>query len=160
MQGPGLKMSSLVVAANVAPAEEAGHWPEYARIARPGTMISPLPARDFEVGQPLLLYFELYGLQKDEVNATSYRITYAITSLQEGKVLPIMELLGRLLGREEREGTVSLLTQRDGIYSDVQESVRMVFPGEVDSSRFEITVTVEDLVSGQRVRRSIELRRR
>jgi hypothetical protein len=158
--GPGLQMSSLVLAANVAPAEYAAYWPEYSCISRPGSMVTPLPMRDFEIGQPLSLYFEVYSLEKDEVNATSYRVIYSVTSLRDGKVLPVLEFLGRLLGRDEQEGTVRLETHRDGIRSDVEETVRIIFPDDLDDNRYRIVVTVEDLISGQTTEREIVIRRR
>ncbi|MFO7768417.1 MAG: GWxTD domain-containing protein [bacterium] len=155
----GLGLSSLVLASRVAPASAAARWPQDSHLTRGDRAIVPHPEPSFRIGEPLVLYFEVYGLAKDEVNATSYGVRLTVTARRSGGRIPLVDVLGPLAGREEEEeGSVRITMDRVGIRTDVPEEVRIVFPGGEDADRYRLTVEVEDRVRGERVSRSLELR--
>lgn len=154
----GLALSSLVLASRVAPASAAARWPRGSHLTRGDRAIVPHPDPSFRIGEPLVLYFEVYGLAKDEVNATRYGVSLTVTARRSGGRTPLVDVLGPLTGRQEQEGSVRITMDRGGIRSDVPEEVRIVFPGGEDADRYRLTVEVEDRVRGARVSRTLDLR--
>ena len=155
----GLRTSSLVAATNVQEADRAVSWPVDTYFSRSGQAIVPRPTGRFVLNEPIYFYFEIYGLSKDEIGATRYQIALTVTSLRERGILaPVVDALGRLVGRKAQEGRVTLLFDRGGITGRSKESLRMVFPPDRRADSYLVTVEVIDQVSGERFGRSVAVK--
>ena len=113
----------------------------------------------FRRTDPVYLYLEVYGLTKDAYGATSYQLALSTTARDEqpGLLEPVVQALGRLVGREAREGTVTLLFDYEGIQSNTQESLRVAFQEGTSSGRFLVTVTITDRNTDTSCERTIPL---
>jgi GWxTD domain-containing protein len=148
----GLRLSDLVIASNIAAIPEARNWPERSYFVRRHRAIRPLPEDRFGLGEPLLVYLEIYGLAKDEIGATGYQVAFTVTMLDDRRAeLPTVEgLLGKLVGSDRRQGSVTLRFDYEDILSDTSTELRVVFPTGRFSDRYRIEVEVTDKISGAR----------
>jgi GWxTD domain-containing protein len=152
----GLRLSSLVAATNVQDPERVVAWPANSYFTRFGQAILPRPSVQFELNEPIYLYYEIYGLTRDEIRATRYQIALTVTSQRErGLLAPVVDALGQLVGRTAQEGSVTLLFDRGGIQTRTSERLRMVFPPDRRADSYFVTIEVIDLVSGERFERSV-----
>jgi hypothetical protein len=118
----------------------------------------PRPNETFGRGEAVFLFFEIYGLTSDDVGATSYRIAVTTTSMtEEAQRPPLMEALGRLIGREEKEGRITLTFDRMGIQETEQISAQIVFPADVQAHRFILTIEIQDLVGERSVASTVPI---
>ena len=112
-----------------------------------------MPSRTFKKGQPVLIYYELYGLIRDEFGQTRHRVDYRIKP-RKGKLsaVRILRALGRLVGMEEK-AIVTISYERTGMDSD-EHNYLEIDPGESKQGIYELTVSVTDLISNQAVQKS------
>ena len=157
-----LRLSSLVVATNIQPLARAARWPRGTYFTRFGQAIVPRADGRFEPNEPLFVYAEVYGLAKDAIGATDYQLALTITALDRRRGLaPLVNAtVGRLIGRQERRGSVTLLFGRSDIRSRTREQVRIVFPRGEYSDAYEVRFEIRDRVSGATAARTIRLVRR
>ncbi len=152
--GPGspLRLSDLVIASNIVPVPLARTWPAHSYFTRGQRAIVPLPSDHFGLGEPLLVYLEVYGLAKDEIGATGYQVAFTVTMLDDRRAEePTIEgLMGRLVGTDRRQGSVTLRFDYEDIRSDTSAEMRVVFPSGRFSDRYRITIEVSDKISGAR----------
>ena len=162
MNPGGLRISSLVLATNVTEEDRAERWPEGSHFRRFGNAIVPRPDGMFEVNEPVFIYAEVYGLTKDEIGATDYEIAYTITALDRRRTLAplITPLVGRQVGREDREGSVTTVFSRSDIFSRTYEQLRVVFPEGDYAHRYTLTVEIRDRVGGESVSRRVPVQLR
>jgi GWxTD domain-containing protein len=156
-EGP-LQLSSLVLGTT----EDSPGRPEEAGYAdileRGGIRIVPRPNGTFGRGEAVFLFFEIYGLTRDDVGATSYRIAVTTTSMtEEAQRPPLMEALGRLIGREEKEGRITLTFDRMGIRETEQISTQIVFPADVQAHCFILMIEIQDLVGERSVASTVSI---
>jgi GWxTD domain-containing protein len=151
-----LRLSSLVLASAVEPAAAgAGLVPEGILVREPFRIV-PLPPGSIAGEMPLFLYFEVYGLKKDEVGGTQYEVAVMVaTEPADRSGVPLIESLwGRLTGRTQQEGAVTLTFERSGIAEREQESLRVVLPtprpGSAHRSTYRLRLEVTDKISGAR----------
>ncbi|MEE2754918.1 MAG: hypothetical protein VX910_13110, partial [Candidatus Latescibacterota bacterium] len=136
-----LKLSDLQIAQHV---EEAD--PDRpSKFARKGWDIRPAPARTFERGQPLFVYYEIYNLNRDEFGQTRYQIGYEVeTRTSEGKItIPFLAKLKRKHGDKvgfEFEQTGAKPDEHDYFELDLSEAK----PGN-----YELRMKVKDLTTRQ-----------
>ncbi len=142
----GLRLSDLVVASNIVDLPQARRWPEYGYFTRGRRAIVPLPEDRFGLGEPLLVYLEIYGLTKDEIGATGYQVDFTVTMLDNRRAeLPTVEgLMGRLISTDRRQGSVTLRFDYEDIFSDTSTQMRVVFPTGRFSDHYRIEVAVTD----------------
>ena len=154
-----LELSSLLVANQVDATGRSADWPEGSFITRNDISVSVRPSNHFALNEPVYLYFEIYGLEKDDFGATSYELELTVEASRSNRpVSAIVRFAQSLFDQEAtQEGRVTLVTQRSGISTDVQEHLRIAFPVEQQSETFIVTVGVNDLVRGQRSERTIRV---
>ncbi len=155
----GLRLSSLVPARGVVEGEAVDALAEGSWIIRDGRAIAPVQGEVYPPDEPLYLYFETYGLARDEVGATSWQVALSITSLEEEKppLNPIVEALGHLVSRRTQEGTVTLIFDRGGIETRAAELLRVVPPEASPTGMYRVDIEVEDRITGQKAARSLRL---
>ena len=77
----GFSASSLVLASRVEPAAGAG------KFNRGGLKVVPLPSLTFRAGQPVHLYYELYGLTAGDDGRVRYHTEYTIRTRERTRPL-------------------------------------------------------------------------
>lgn len=110
------------------------------------------PYAEFPIDRPLLLRFEIYHLSRDEQDQVQYTVHRRVDRRTERKDVR------RLFTSEERQQT-TVTTQTRGRRSNVEESF-LLPPSDWKSEtaqNIRVTIRVEDEVSGQSVRRTIDL---
>ena len=157
--GEGLRLSSLVLARTIIEGPALRSLPGGTWIVRHDRAIMPFLGEAYPLDRVLHVYFETYGLSRDEFGATSWQVALSITSLEDEKPTldPLVEAIGRLLSRRSREGTVTLVFDREGISPRATEVLRVIPPVDSPSGVFRIDVAVEDMISGQRTSRSVRI---
>lgn len=108
-----------------------------------GHRVVSMPSRSYKVGQPVVIYYEVYGLVSDAFGQTRYRVDYQITP-HKGKLsgVQVLQALGRLLGIEEKS-VVTISYEHTGTQVDEYNYIQ-VDPGDSKPGRYEISVTVTD----------------
>ena len=112
--------------------------------------IIPQPSRSFSAGQPVVIYYEIYGLKKDAFGQTRYQMHYRIAPAQ-GQVpaVRVLKSVGKLLGViSEKEFTVS--------YEQVGETESELSYLEIDvtdsaQGLYELEVKISDLNANAQV---------
>ena len=130
---PGLKISDIEIAGQVkVDSSVAG-----------GIEVIALPSRTYKAGQPIVIYYEVYGLQRDDLGYTQYRVDYRMTP-REGKLsgVRVLRAIGRLLGIEEK-AVVTISYQHAGNAADEYNYLE-IDPGDSAPGRCEIAVIVTD----------------
>ncbi len=119
-----------------------------------GVEVISLPSRTYKTGQPVVIYYEVYGLKNDDFGQTKYRVDYRITP-REGKLSGVLVLraLGRLLGIEEK-AVVTISYERTGTGSDEYNYLE-IDPGESKPGRYEIAVVITDLNAEQTAEKTV-----
>ncbi len=117
--------------------------------AKGGGTVIPLPTRIYPPDQPALIYFDIYGLAKDEYNATRYRISYRLDpgSGEQGR-MDRVRIGGREGRSQETGGIIVTLDEESGISSDEHRTLTIDL-GESSFRTYTLRITVEDLVSGR-----------
>ncbi len=81
--------------------------------------VVPNPSLFYLAGQPVLVYYELYNLKKDEFGATKYRVSYELHSLNKGNIaVRTLKALGRLVGIDHKAEVVTVEYAHEGDRSD------------------------------------------
>jgi tetratricopeptide (TPR) repeat protein len=142
-----LGLSDIQIALNI----REGERPPF---IKPGYTVTPLPTRVYPPAQTTWIYFDIYGLAKDEVNATRYRVSYRIDPVgAERGALGRVSIGGRT-GRQQGMGGIAVEgDEESGISSDVHRALN-IDVGESSVTTYRLRVTVEDLVSGRQVERT------
>lgn len=141
-----LEISSIEIALQILEGEGG-------RFTKSGYRVWPLPTRAYQEGEPAQIYFDIYGLAKDEINATRYRVSYQLDpGTGESGTLGRISIAGLLGQRQTAGGVMFIGEEESGISTDVHKVLTI----ELGSSSFltyRLTVIVEDLVSGRRTTR-------
>ena len=142
----GLKISDIELAGRVQVDSSATD--------KGGVEVISLPSRTYKAGQPVVIYYEVYGLKGDDFGNTKYRVDYRITP-REGKLsgVQVLRALGRLLGIEEK-AVVTISYERTGTVSDEYNYLE-IDPGESKPGRYEIAVAITDLNAGQTAEKTV-----
>ena len=142
----GLKISDIELAGRV---EEDSLATE-----KGGIEVISLPSRTYKAGQPVVIYYEVYGLKIDNFGRTKYRVDYRITP-REGKLsgVQVLRALGRLLGIEEK-AVVTISYERTGTGADEYNYLE-IDPGESKPGRYEIAVAITDLNAEQTAEKTV-----
>ena len=120
--------------------------------------VIPLPSRSFFKGRPFNIYYEVYGLTRDEFGQTRYQVSYTVDQ-QIRKGAGAFGALRTMFRRavSDREPQVSIGYESTGETPD--EPVYL----EIDTKELKpgynrVTVAVTDQVSGQVARREAIMR--
>ena len=108
-----------------------------------GVKVVPLPSRSYKLGQPIVIYYEVYGLLVDDFGQTRYQVDYRITP-RKGKLsgVSVLQALGRLLGIEEKS-RVTISYEHIGSQADEYNYIQ-IDPGKSKPGQYEIAVVVTD----------------
>lgn len=157
--GSSLELSSLIVANHVDASDQSTVWPEGSFITRKDISVIVRPTNHFSLNEPVYLYFEIYGLGRDEFGATSYELELTVEASRSNRPVSAIVRFARALIDQEaaQQGRVTLVTQRAGISTDAQEYLRIAFPVGQQADVFIVTVGVNDLVTDQRSERTIRV---
>ena len=115
--------------------------------------IIPQPSKSFAAGQPVAIYYEIYGLTKDTFGQTRYQMHYRIAPAQgQAPAVRVLQSVGKLLGIvSEKEFTVS--------YEQVGETESELSYLEIDvtdstQGMYELEVKISDLNASAQVAKS------
>lgn len=115
--------------------------------------IIPQPSKSFSAGQPIAIYYEIYGLKKDTFGQTRYQMHYRIAPAQgQAPAVRVLQSVGKLLGIvSEKEFTVS--------YEQVGETESELSYLEIDvtdsaQGMYELEVKISDLNANVQVAKS------
>ena len=141
----GLGLSDIEIAGRIEPDSSA--------VGKGGLKVLPMPSRTFKKGQPVLIYYEVYGLSKDEFGQTRHRVDYRIKA-RKGKLraVRVLRALGRLL-RFEEKSIVTISYERTGVDPD-EHNYLEIDPGDSKIGVYELTVSITDLISEQTAEKS------
>jgi GWxTD domain-containing protein len=116
---------------------------------RGGFRMTPHPWRKYAPTDPVVVYYEIYGLADDSFGQTQYQMDYQITPLDGGTLsAKVLRGIGRQLGVEQRE-SLTISYARTGEDADEFSYVEIDVAGSAPGS-YELTVTITDSVTGQR----------
>lgn len=104
--------------------------------------VVPLPTHRAPPGQPVALYFEIYGLSRDTYGKTRYRVDYEVETGESG--WSIAGSIGRLVGAGPDEETSRVSYEHEGDSRDEQMHVNLSLP-PASSGPTRVTVRVTDL---------------
>ena len=138
-------LSDVLLAYHIEPSADSSRFNRY------GLNISSNPLQRYPRGQPVALYFEIYGLSADGKGQAHYQLDYGLNPEKPGRTF-----LG-LFGRGDRPA-LTLRTERESGETDPVEHAE-IDVGNVDPGRYTLTVRVTDLRSGavQERSRTLEL---
>lgn len=144
--GDGLMMSDVEMAGSVVEDPTVK--------SKGGRKVVPMPSKTYQPGQPVSIYYEVYGLAKDEFGQTHYEMDYQI-SAKRGKpiAVTILRAIGELLGIEE-EKVVTISYQQRGTQETEYNYLEIDVTGS-ESGEYELAVTVRDLVGGGAVNKNV-----
>lgn len=146
----GFSASSLVLASRVEPAAGPG------KFVRGGLKIVPLPSLAFRSGQPVFVYYELYGLSASEDGRVRYRTEYTVRTLERKRniAVKVLSSIGDLVGsRQERAEEVSLSVDGEGVAADrLPEYIALDLQAS-EPGPYELEVKVHDLVADRDAKR-------
>ena len=128
--------------------ELAGSVTEDASIkTKGGRRVVPMPSKTYLPGQPVTIYYEVYGLTFDELGQTRYQMDYKI-SPRKGKPLSvtILRAVGRLLGIEQKK-VVTISYEQVGATNAEYNYLEIDISGS-ETGRYELEVAVTDLNAG------------
>jgi GWxTD domain-containing protein len=140
----GLRLSDPVVASRV---EEVAHVGAF---TRNGVDVLELPSKVFRDGDPVFLYYEIYGLNRDRFGKTLFRVDYQLDGSGQKGRLTLLGGITSLLGIDRTKEAVTFTYEQSG--SSDTEPVYLSFDelqfGEQKIITLEIRVT--DLVDTDR----------
>ena len=148
-----LGLSDVQVARQISPGASEG-----ARFVKEALRVTPAPGRTFYSGQPVFLYFELYGLERDAFGATRYEVAHSVQS-GEGRPLAVrvVSQLGQLLGVGEGEQEVAIRYEQSGSEPRVVDYVELDL-GEAEPGDYRVRVGVHDLNANREVAKEVRFR--
>ena len=114
----------------------------------------PMPSKTYVPGQPVTIYYEVYGLTFDEFGQTRYQMDYKI-SPRKGKplVVTILRAVGTLLGIEEKK-EVTISYEQVGTRKTEYNYLEIDVSGS-EAGHYEMEVTVTDLNTGMKVNKEV-----
>ena len=144
---PNLSLSDILLADNITPATENNSF------VTNGLQIVPNPARQFPIDKPIFLYFEIYKLNKDARDKTSYSLEYTLKLIKQKKGV-IKKLFGLFSGKSQ--SSISIKSDHEGDSENSVENlgidVSQLKPGE-----YQLLVKVVDNSSGQIDEKEVKL---
>ncbi len=146
----GFSASSLVLASRVERAEGAG------KFNRGAFKIVPLPSLTFRAGQPVFLYYELYGLTAGDDGRVRYHTAYTIRTRERKRniAVKLLNSVGSLLGSgNERGEEVAIEVDGEGAPADRVPETLALDLNDSEPGLYEIQVRVEDRTAGRTVER-------
>lgn len=115
--------------------------------------ITPNPAVEYKLSDPVFLYYEVYNLRRNEDRETRFRIENTLTLVKKSK-----GGLGRVFGflAGGRKKSISIQDERTGTRSTSIE-VTSFDVSKLEPGDYELTIRVQDLVSHQNAEKSLHV---
>ncbi|MSS71180.1 MAG: tetratricopeptide repeat protein [Candidatus Latescibacteria bacterium] len=136
-----LRVSGIELARQIAPAKGEG------RFVKGDLRVIPMPSRTFGKSQNVNVYFEVYNLRQDAQGQTHFRVDYTVKGQKEGSGIFSLTGLGRLIGKSEQGGVVTVSYDLAG--KEAQDAVHTALDvSGGGAGDFTLQVTVTDLNSG------------
>ena len=134
----GLNISDIELASQI--------HEDFRRSRKDGLMVIPNPTTTYRRDQPVLIYYEVYGLEKDEFGQTSYEVTYEVSPADHtGRfVTRVLRSIGKVLKTEQSE-VLTITVEQAGYRSDQNEYIEL----DVENTppgRYDLTATLTDRV--------------
>ena len=128
---------------------------DYTEALKGGLGVIPNPTQIYRRDRPVLIYYEIYGLTKDDFGQTKYQVTYTITpSEHEGRFLSnVLRSIGKVLKTEHKE-TVVITTEQAGYRRDQSEYLELDV-SKSKEGKYDLAVTVTDQVSQKSVTKQV-----
>ncbi|OZC02671.1 GWxTD domain-containing protein [Rubricoccus marinus] len=145
--GTDLMLSSLLLAIQVEEGATAGPG----RVQRGDFAIQPAPWGVYTVGDPIAVYFEVYGLGLDN-GQSGYDVEAQLIPKDRSRGLA--RLAKRIFGGRARGVSTSFPAQ--GTSEEARQYVLLDATGQ-DPGVYTLTLRIEDRVSGQRTEREVDL---
>lgn len=150
-----MAMFGLVVASRVEPAVDASN--PFVRWGQ--VKVLPLPSRIFRRNQAIYVYYELYDLDASGGDVRC-RTTYTLSAREPDRnvVARFFSSLGELLSGKEERGSITYSFERSvaGSADPLLEYVSLDV-SESESGGYLLTVEVEDMTTGQKRQREVQL---
>jgi GWxTD domain-containing protein len=146
----GFSASTLLLASRVEPSGEAG------KFNRGGFKVVPLPSLTFRAGQPVYLYYELYGMTAGEDGRYRTHTQYTIRTRERKRniAVKLLNSVGSLVGSgKERGEEVGIEVDGEGASADRVAETLALDMNDSEPGLYEIEVRVEDRTSGRKVER-------
>ncbi len=134
-----LKVSSIMLAENILPEADSASTPTYKRILRSSLAIEPTPFRKFSLSDPVFIYFEIYGLKKDNSGSTDFQIEYKVKEAKKGGIA----------GFFKKGGKSTTISNRQYGSTSTDFSYSQLDLGKIGKGNFELTVRIRDRVAGK-----------
>lgn len=146
----GLRLSDIELARSIRPSSDEG------RFSKNGLRVEPEPARTFSKGDPVHIYYEVYGLGLDQ-GQSRFKVTVRVIPLQIEQSKSFWEGVRKLFGGKPRTpphiaSTFSYQSSASALPQHLSLDVTKLRPG-----RYRLTVGVEDVVAEAGVSRSTVL---
>jgi|GEM_PF-1713633 len=149
---PGVQLSDIQLARSIRPSDGSGPFDK-------GNLgIEPEPSHCFRRSRPVNVYYEVYGLGLDERGRSSFRVTVRAVPIAVDRETGLLAGLRRLVGG--RPGTPPHIASTF-TYEREASSVPLHLAldlGPLRPGRYDLSVEVEDLVTGTATSRSTDLR--
>jgi hypothetical protein len=153
----GLRLSSVVPLKSIAEVGDQIDWPSGTYFRRGGLALRPLDGDEVSGGSLTVLYFEVYGLSRDEVGATQYEVALTVSEPEGVRNESFLKALSEFLGGDQAGGEVTLSWQRVGIKTSGVERLPLVMPKADATERLHLTIRISDHTSGSAVERTLFL---
>ena len=123
--------------------EMAGQVVETPGGAKGGLRVVPMPSHAYRPGQPVTVYYEVYGLGRDRFGQTKYQMDYEIRP-KRGKLsaVRVLRALGTLIGMEEK-AVVTISYEQTGS-EPTENNYLEIDMGKSSKGEYELKVTITD----------------
>ena len=135
--GKSLSLSDFILASDIRPALKMR------KFTRNGLLVIPKPTLSFDRKKPMMVYFEIYNLSRDDDHNTAFSVEYELTSMSTGK-----KLFG-LLGRRQKS-VISVIADHQGKTPDAFEFIG-IDTGKLKKGEYELTLKIMDRHTGEKV---------
>ncbi|HDL19326.1 MAG TPA: GWxTD domain-containing protein [Bacteroidetes bacterium] len=135
-----LHLSSVIFAEDIVPSASVAKAKKAAFLIRNDLAVKMNPFSELAAGEPVFLYFEIYGLHRDPSGKTKYNIEYTVNPVGKkgfGKFLAGLNPFGK--GR----GKISISYTQEGQEINDYFSIRLDF-GRLKPGKYEMIVRVKD----------------
>ncbi len=139
-----LQVSDIELAASIGPTGRR-------QFLKGDLAVVPMPARAYRAGEPVLIYYEIYNLNRDSFGATKYRVSYEVRSRESGPIgAKLLGGLGNLLGMREEGGVITIEYEQAGTEPEEQAYLELDMSSS-EPGEYLLKVLVTDENGEQRV---------
>lgn len=147
-----LAVSDIELASQVRPATEDESRPGF---VKHGLWVEPYPYRAVAAKQPLMMYYEIYGLTPEKDGQTRYRVEYEVRSRAPRK--GVSRILSAINPFGGRKAAISTSFDLVGDSPDSYEYLALDL-STLKPDSYELVLQVTDQVSGRKARSALRFR--